>query len=146
MSDAAAYAGLFFSAFLAATIFPASSEAVFAALLASNTGQPETLFAVALLGNVLGSLTDWLLGRFLLRFQDRRWFPVGPAAYARAVTWFNRYGLWSLLLSWAPVIGDPLCVVAGALRVRLPAFLFLVTLGKAARYLLLMGGVAVFMA
>ena len=137
---------MFFSAFLAATIIPASSEAVFAALLASGTGQPALLFAVALLGNVLGSLTDWLLGRFLLRFRDRRWFPVGPAAYARAAAWFNRYGLWSLLLAWAPVIGDPLCVVAGALRVRLPVFLFLVTLGKAARYLLLMGGVAVFMA
>ena len=146
MSDAAAYAGLFCSAFVAATIFPASSEAVFAALLASKTGRPEMLFAAALVGNVLGSLTDWLLGRFLLRFQDRRWFPVGPAGLARATGWFNRYGIWSLLLAWAPVVGDPLCVVAGALRVRLPAFLFLVTVGKGLRYLLLMGGVAVFMA
>jgi len=146
LSEAAAYAGLFFSAFLAATIIPASSEVVLVALQASGTGQPGALFAVALLGNVLGSLTDWLLGRFLLRFQGRRWFPVGPVAHERAASWFRRYGTWSLLLAWLPIIGDPLCLVAGALRVPLGQFLLIVTAGKAARYLLLMGGAALFMA
>ena len=134
MTALSAYAGLFLSALLAATILPASSEVVLATLLASGAYDPPLLLAVATAGNTLGALINWTLGRFLLHFQDRRWFPLTPAQYARAHAWFVRYGVWSLLFSWLPVIGDALTVVAGALRVGLWRFLVLVAVGKAARY------------
>ncbi len=134
MTALSAYAGLFLSALLAATILPASSEVVLATLLASRAYDPSLLLAVATVGNTLGALINWTLGRFLLHFQDRRWFPLTPAQYARAHAWFVRYGVWALLFSWLPVIGDALTVVAGALRVGLWRFLVLVMVGKAARY------------
>jgi membrane protein YqaA with SNARE-associated domain len=129
-----AYAGLFTSALLAATILPASSEVVLATLLASGAYDPSLLFITAVAGNTAGALINWTLGRFLLHFQDRRWFPLTPARYERACAWFKRYGIWSLLFSWLPVFGDPLTVVAGALRVGFWRFLILVAAGKAARY------------
>ena len=92
---------------------------------------------MASVGNVLGSVINWLLGRGIHRFRHRKWFPVKPAALARAESWYRRYGKWSLLLSWAPVIGDPLTVIAGVLREPLPIFLILVTLAKVARYVVL---------
>ncbi len=134
MTTLPAYVGLFLSALLAATILPASSEVVLATLLASEAYNPPLLLAVATAGNTLGSLVNWILGRFLLHFQDRRWFPLTPAQYERACAWFTRYGVWSLLFAWLPVLGDPLTVVAGALRVGLWRFLILVAIGKAARY------------
>ena len=70
------------------------------------------------------------------QFQDRRWFPVKPAQLARAEAQYRRYGRWSLLLSWAPFIGDPLTVVAGVLREPLPSFLLIVTIAKGGRYLI----------
>jgi len=96
------------------------------------------LVAVATSANVLGSLVNWVLGRFLSAFRDRRWFPVDERSYNRAVDWYQRYGVWSLLLSWLPVIGDPLTVVAGTLRVGFSRFFVLVSIGKAARYIFLM--------
>jgi len=137
VSDLAAYAGLFFSAFLAATLIPGSSEALLLGLLAAGQGDPFVLLAVATIGNVLGSVANWLCGLYLSRFQDRAWFPVSPQRYAQAITWYQRYGLWSLLFAWVPIIGDPLTVAAGALRVPLMPFVALVTVGKAARYAVL---------
>jgi len=136
------YAGLAASAFLAATIVPFSSEAALLALLAAGQGQPVLLVAAASVGNIAGSAVNWLLGRFIQRFRDRSWFPVGPGAYARAEAWFNRFGLWSLLFAWVPVVGDPLTLVAGALRVGFIRFLLLVGIGKVARYAVLAGGLA----
>ncbi|MCW0072896.1 DedA family protein, partial [Burkholderia pseudomallei] len=78
---------------------------------------------------------NWVLGRGIEHFRDRRWFPVKPAALARAEGWYSRYGRWSLLLSWAPVIGDPLTVIAGVLREPLPTFVAIVTIAKVGRYL-----------
>lgn len=137
MSDAAAYGGLFLAAFLAATVFPAQSEILLAGLHAGGGYDPVQLVAVATLGNVLGSVVNWATGRWLIRFRDRRWFPVGPALIERATRWYRRFGVWSLLFAWAPVVGDPLTLVAGILRVDLRIFLLLVTFGKAARYALL---------
>lgn len=77
---------------------------------------------MASLGNVGGSAVNWLLGRGIERFRDRRWFPAGPSALERAQRWYRRYGKWSLLASWVPVIGDPLTVIAGVLREPFPAF------------------------
>jgi membrane protein YqaA with SNARE-associated domain len=90
---------------------------------------------VATMGNTLGSAANWLLGRYLVHFKDRRWFPVKPVLIDRATGWYQRWGLWSLLLAWAPFSGDPLTLVAGILRVNLWLFLALVGVGKLARYL-----------
>jgi membrane protein YqaA with SNARE-associated domain len=131
------YAGLFLASFLAATILPAQSEAVLAAMTLSGAYSVWGLVAVASVGNVLGAVVNWLLGRFLSRFEGRRWFPVSRAQVERAEGWYRRWGKWSLLLSWLPVVGDPLTVVAGVLREPLPAFLILVTIGKVGRYVVI---------
>lgn len=131
------YLSLFAAALLAATVFPAQSELLLAGLLLAGEQPVWALIAVATLGNVLGSLINWYLGRCIERFHERRWFPLKPAALARATGWYHRYGRWSLLLSWAPVIGDPLTLVAGVLREPLASFLAIVFIAKLARYLLL---------
>lgn len=92
------------------------------------------LFLVATAGNVLGALVNFALGRFFMRFEDRKWFPVSPAARRKAETLFTRYGQPVLLLSWLPIIGDPLTLAAGLLRTPLAVFVAYVTIGKAARY------------
>jgi len=135
-------AGLFAAAFLAATLLPAQSEAVLVALLAAGDTAPWLLVTVASVGNVLGASLNYALGRSARRFRDRRWFPLGPAALARAEGWYRRYGRWSLPFSWLPVVGDPLTVAAGALGEPFRVFLPLVALGKVARYLVLAAGMA----
>ncbi len=137
MSSLAIYFSLFLTALIAATILPAQSEAVLAGLLLTGAYPVWALIVVASIGNVLGSAINWLLGRGIERFRDRRWFPVKPDALARTERWYRRYGRWSLLLSWAPFIGDPLTVVAGVLREPFPVFLALVTIAKVGRYLAL---------
>jgi membrane protein YqaA with SNARE-associated domain len=137
MPEFAVYSALFVSAFLSATLLPGSSEAALIGLLAAGKGDPALLIAVATMGNVLGSVVNWVLGRFFAHFRDRRWFPVNRQSYDCAIGWYERYGIWSLLFAWLPVVGDPLTLVAGALRADFRLFLLLVTLGKAARYLLI---------
>ena len=95
------------------------------------------LVAVASLGNVLGSVINWFLGRSLERYGARRWFPVSPEKLERARRWYGRYGRWSLLASWVPVIGDPITLVAGVLREPLPTFVLLVSIAKIGRYAVL---------
>lgn len=135
------YAGLFLSALVAATLLPMQSEAVLAGLLLGGSHSVAVLLAVATIGNVLGAVINWALGRFLMRFRDRRWFPASDAQMARAEGWYRRYGRWSLLASWVPLVGDPLTVVAGVLREPFWIFLLLVTVAKAGRYLVLAAGV-----
>ncbi len=130
----AALIGLFASAFLAATILPFSSELVLAALTVSDGAELVVLWAVASTGNTLGAVVNWGLGRFCLRWADRRWFPVKPPELDRARRWFGHYGTWSLLFAWVPIVGDPLTVAAGLLQVRLGRFVLLVAFGKSARY------------
>ncbi|MDX8517346.1 YqaA family protein [Mesorhizobium dulcispinae] len=137
LGDLAAFGGLFLAAFAAATILPLQSEAVLVGLLMAGTHSPGALVLVATIGNVLGSAVNWLLGRGIDRFRDRKWFPAKPAALDRAAARYHRYGRWSLLLSWAPVVGDPLTVMAGVLREPLWSFLAIVTIAKAGRYLAL---------
>ncbi|WP_338113780.1 YqaA family protein [Thiococcus pfennigii] len=132
------YLGLFLVAFLAATLLPAYSEVVFAGLLAAGY-EPLALWAWATAGNTLGSAVNWALGRYLLHYQDRRWFPFRPATLAPAQRWFQRYGVWSLLLAWAPIGGDALTFIAGLMRVRFDLFLLLTAIGKGARYAILLG-------
>jgi membrane protein YqaA with SNARE-associated domain len=136
-SDLAAYAGLFLAALAAATILPMQSETALVALLLSDRYPAWALVTIASLGNVGGSVINWLLGRGILHYQDRKWFPASASSLERAQRWYRRYGKWSLLLSWAPIVGDPLTVVAGILREPFPVFLLLVTIAKVGRYLVL---------
>ncbi len=137
MSDLAAYLSMFSSALVAASLLPAQSEAVLVSLVLGGAQPVWALVTVASAGNVLGAVINWALGRSIERFRERRWFPVGPAALASAQTRYRRWGKWSLLLSWMPVIGDPLTLAAGFLREPLPVFLLLVTIAKTTRYLVL---------
>lgn len=132
-----AYIGLFGSAFIAATILPLQSEAVLVTLLVAGAHPVFVLIIVATVGNVLGSVVNWCLGRFLLRFKEKPWFPTSKGQLERAQDWYQRYGRWSLLGSWLPVVGDPLTVVAGVMREPLVPFLVLVTIAKGTRYLVL---------
>lgn len=106
--------------------------------MATETGAPGLLLTAATIGNVLGSVVNWGLGRFLFLYRDRKWFPVSEQRYAQAVRWYERFGVWSLLFAWLPVIGDPLTIVAGALRTRFSLFLVLVSIGKFGRYLVVL--------
>lgn len=130
----AALVGLFAVAFGAASLLPAQSEPAFVALLLAGLHPAWLVVLVASVGNTLGSCLNWLIGRGVERFRDRRWFPVPEAALARATGWYRRWGRWSLLLSWAPIVGDPLTVVAGVLREPFWSFLALVALAKTGRY------------
>lgn len=136
--DFSVYGGLFLSAFLAATIIPAQSEAVLIALTASNKYSVGLLLTVASIGNVLGSVVNWWLGRGIEHFRHKRWFPVKEAALNKAQGWYRRYGRWSLFLSWVPIIGDPITVAAGMFHEKLWIFIPFVTAGKSARYILIM--------
>lgn len=136
MTDLVAYAGLFLTALAAATVLPMQSEAVLVGLLVADYS-PWLLIAVASVGNVLGSAINWLLGRGIERFRNRPWFPASDAGLQRAQSWYRRYGKWSLLLSWVPIIGDPLTVIAGVLREPFWVFLLLVAIAKTGRYLVL---------
>lgn len=128
------YLGLFLSAFIAATLLPLYSEAVIVALSGAGGFEAVPLVAVATAGNTLGAIVNWALGKYLLHWQDRRWFPFRPDRLERAGRWFRRYGEWSLLFAWTPVVGDPLTFVAGVLKVRIVPFVLLVGIGKGARY------------
>ncbi|GLK90316.1 YqaA family protein [Pseudomonas turukhanskensis] len=132
-----AYLSLFTIAFLAATLLPLQSEAVLVGLLLAGDYSPAGLLAVAISGNVLGSWLNWILGRGIERYRERRWFPANAQQMARAQQWYQRYGCWTLLLSWLPVVGDPLTLIAGVMREPLWRFLLLVTVAKAGRYLAL---------
>ena len=138
MSDPAIYLSLFLSAFSAATMLPGSSEALLAGYAVTETGAPALLLVCATIGNVAGSAVNWGLGRFLIRYRDRKWFPVSERRYSQAARWYERFGVWSLLFGWLPIIGDPLTVIAGALRTRFIVFLVLVSVGKFGRYLFIL--------
>jgi membrane protein YqaA with SNARE-associated domain len=135
--SSAAYFSLFLISLGAATILPFGSEPAVIGLLAGRTLPWQGIVLVASLGNILGSIINWLLGRSFTRFQDRRWFPVSQKSMARAQGWYHRYGRASLLLSWVPIIGDPLTVAAGVLREPLWSFSLLVAIAKVGRYLAL---------
>lgn len=130
------YIGLFVAAFLAATILPLSSEVVLSSLLLNGLS-PTVLIAVATTGNVLGSLTNYALGYWASKEVIRRWLKISDEEFVRAEQRFVKYGLFSLLFAWVPIIGDPLTVVAGVLRIRLLWFVILVATGKLIRYIII---------
>ncbi|MFN3890086.1 MAG: YqaA family protein [Beijerinckiaceae bacterium] len=129
------FAGLFLAAFLAATIVPFSSEVTLAAAL-TTSGEPWiALIAIASAGNVLGSIVNWYIGRALSNDRTVKFLKIERSSLNRAEGWYHRYGRWSLLLSWAPIIGDPLTVVAGFMREPLRFFIPVVIAAKTGRYL-----------
>ncbi|MCC2096797.1 MAG: DedA family protein [Hyphomicrobiales bacterium] len=130
----ASLTGLGLTSFLSATILPMSSEAVLAGMAAAKAAPVSMLLLVAGIGNTLGSCVNWLLGLSLEHFRDRRWFPVSETQLERAQARYNRWGWPSLLLSWVPLIGDPLTVVAGLMRTPFLLFLTVVAIAKFGRY------------
>ena len=129
VSDALSLASLFASSFLSATLLPGNSEVVLVAMLLSGVSQPWLLVVIATMGNSLGGLTNVILGRFFPLREKSRW-------QEKAVGWLKRYGAATLLLSWMPVIGDLLCLLAGWMRISWGPVLFFLCLGKALRYVL----------
>lgn len=128
---------LFAVALASATLLPGGSELWLARLWC--LGEPVlVLWLVATAGNTLGSLINVVLGRYARRFQQRRWFPVSPAALVRAERWYARFGEWSLLMSWLPLIGDPLTVLAGVLRLPWWRAALWILLAKGGRYALVL--------
>ena len=129
-----AYLSLFFISFFAATILPVSSEVVLLGMLSSKTYSSFLLLLFASLGNILGSCVNWYLGIHLVKFQDKKWFPFSQNSISKASFWFNKYGQWSLLFAWVPLIGDALTFIAGTLKTNFVKFLLFVSFGKVARY------------
>lgn len=137
MTTFLALLSLFLVALGAASLLPMASEPVLVGMLLAADIEPWLLVAVASLGNTLGSVINYVLGRLVEHFRHRPWFPASEAALDRAQGWYRRWGRWSLLLSWAPVVGDPLTVVAGVMREPLWSFVLLVAIAKTGRYAVL---------
>ena len=125
---------LFLSAFGAATLLPLQSEAVLVGLLAQTQYPVWLLVAVASLGNILGSCVNWWLGLKVEQYKNKKWFPVSEQKMLQAQGIYQKYGFWSLLLSWVPVIGDPITLIAGLLKENFVWFLLMVSLAKVGRY------------
>ena len=130
------YLSLFFISFLAATILPFSSELTLAGLISTSNYDNLLLLVVASFGNVLGSVFNWSLGFYSRNLSTKKWFPFKETQIERSSKWFSKFGKWSLLFAWLPIVGDPLTFVAGLLRVRFFDFIILVAIGKVSRYLI----------
>ena len=130
------YLSLFAISFLAATILPFSSELTLAGLIATSDYDNLLLLIVASFGNVLGSVLNWALGSYSRNLTTKKWFPFKETQIERSSKWFRKFGKWSLLFAWVPVLGDTLTLVAGILRVKFIDFIILVAIGKVSRYLI----------
>ena len=131
------YLSLFIISFLAATILPLSSELTLAGIISTSNYDNLFLLIVASLGNILGSVVNWALGFYSRNLSKKKWFPFKDEQIEKSSKWFNKFGRWSLLFAWVPIIGDPLTLAAGLLRVKFIEFLILVTIGKISRYLVI---------
>ena len=129
-----AYFFLFFISFLAATILPLSSELALGSLLKTKEYNSFILIGTASLGNILGSVFNWLLGFYLFKYINKKWFPFKVNQINAASKRFRKLGVYSLLFAWIPIIGDPLTFIAGILKVNFLLFIVLVTIGKISRY------------
>jgi membrane protein YqaA with SNARE-associated domain len=114
---------------------PGSSELVLGGFLSAGQGEPWMLVLAATAGNLVGAVINYVIGHFVSDLAGRRWFPVTEAQMQRASDRFNRYGVWILLMTWLPLIGDIITVVAGLLRTNFKIFIVLVTIGKLFRYI-----------
>ncbi|MBV1922282.1 MAG: DedA family protein [Pseudomonadales bacterium] len=128
------YVFLWLHSFAAATLLPIGSEPTLLVLLEKGYN-PLLLLLFATVGNTAGAVVNWVIGRYLLRFKGASWFPISNESLMKAQKQFSRRGVWVLLLAWLPVLGDPLTLVAGILRVNLATFVILVGFGKCMRYM-----------
>ena len=126
---------LFLSAFGAATLLPLQSEAVLLGLLAQSQWSAAALISVASVGNISGSCVNWWLGLKIEHYKNKSWFPVSEVKMRQAQGIYQKYGYWSLLLSWLPIIGDPITLIAGLMKENFWRFVLIVTAAKVARYL-----------
>ena len=131
------YLSLFAISFLAATILPLSSELMLAGLITTSNYDSLLLLIVASFGNILGSVFNWTLGFYSRNLSTKKWFPFKDEQIEKSSKWFNRFGKWSLLFAWVPIIGDPLTLAAGLFRVKFIEFLILVMIGKVSRYVII---------
>ena len=131
------YFSLFALSFLVATIIPFGSEVYFGTLLSLGKYNSFLLLVSASIGNVLGSVFNWVCGYYVNYFIKKPWFPITRNKIQKGTEIFNKYGKWSLLLSWVPFIGDPITFVAGTLRYSFIPFVILVSIGKVGRYLVI---------
>ena len=131
------YLSLFIISFLAATILPFSSELTLAGMMGTSSYDNLLLLIVASFGNILGSVVNWFLGFYSRNLSKKKWFPFKDEKIEKSSKWFNKFGRWSLLFAWVPIIGDPLTLAAGLLKVKFTEFLILVTIGKVSRYLVI---------
>jgi membrane protein YqaA with SNARE-associated domain len=129
------YLSLFIISFLAATILPFSSELMLASMLSIENYNRILLITFSSLGNILGSVFNWVLGFYFIKLQDKKWFPFHKNQISKSSLWFEKYGKWSLLFAWVPIIGDPITFVAGTMKTEFFIFLILVGIGKISRYL-----------
>jgi membrane protein YqaA with SNARE-associated domain len=136
--------GLFLSALLSATILPGTSEAALALVLAKGSAGTASAVAVATVGNTVGSVFNWAIGRFFASYRDHPRFPIDREKFERYSQIYRRWGIWTLIMSWVPFIGDPLTIIAGVMRAPLLLVILLVALAKLARYLVVAGIVGLF--
>ena len=124
---------LFLVSFCASTMLPLGSEWLLVALLLQGSN-PVIAVIIATAGNSLGAGANYLIGIYGGDWLTKKILRINAQQQQRAESWFNRYGSWSLLLAWLPIVGDPLCLVSGILRTPLLRFALLVTTGKGLRY------------
>ena len=132
------YLSLFGISFLAATILPFSSELSLAGFISTSNFNNLLLLIAASLGNILGSVVNWFIGFYSRNFTSKKWFPFNELQITTSSKWFEKFGKWSLLFAWVPILGDPLTLVAGLLRVKFLDFIILVAIGKVSRYLVVL--------
>ena len=130
------YVGLFLASFLAATLLPLSSEVILSLLLLNNLN-PVLLICVATFGNVLGSFMNYSIGAWGSILITRKIIKISENDFIKAKQRFKKYGAFSLLFAWVPIIGDPLTLVAGVLRINIFLFFIMVTSGKLIRYVII---------
>jgi len=139
-----ALAGLFGSAFVSATILPGTSEVVLGTVIAMKAAPVLVAVLVATVGNLAGSVLNWAIGRFFASYRDHPRFPLSKEKFDRYSQIYQRWGVWTLAMSWVPLIGDPLTIIAGIMRANLALVIILVFLAKGARYLAVAGAVSLF--
>jgi len=135
MSSIEVYIILFTSSFASSTILPGHSEITLIALITQKKYEVFYLVVFASLGNILGSVLNWYLGLYFLKFKNKKWFPFKENQINKVSKSYLKYGKWSLLLSWVPFIGDVLTLVAGMFRVPLNQFVVIVSVAKVSRYI-----------
>lgn len=126
---------LFIAAVVAASLLPLQSEAILLALLIDASYPAWLVIVVASVGNVFGACINWYLGGKIEHYKDKKWFPVSEKNMLKAQKIYQKYGFYCLFLSWMPIIGDPITLIAGLLKENFMRFLWIVSLAKFGRYL-----------